>query len=318
MAKDVDEDPFWDLALSNAKELLIDPDEQSEEGDPLHGTGHRWKTYNLPQLNESARHVSLKLAALPPTDGIWSPLGADAWYGSALLTALLFDSFALSTTENSLNAFRQLFDKLQSTNSQSIRVLELGSGAVGLSGFAMASLLQLQSEQRVVEQDDSEHQKLKHQVLLTDNDPDVLKQLKLNFKRNIAHYETSVKVTVCALDWSAHSLQNSIFQEGETIDLVIGAELVYSDDTAKACSACVQTLLRQFPDLLVFIVQIIDRPGWENFLNDLRHEGFHVRERAIPLHYHHVAMQMIQMGGTLDHFDYGSCFISNPKNTLHT
>ena len=44
------------------------------------------------QAEQVQQQPSLKLylSSLPLYDGIWSPLGAQAWYGSALLTALLF------------------------------------------------------------------------------------------------------------------------------------------------------------------------------------------------------------------------------------
>jgi hypothetical protein len=108
----------------------------------------------------------------------------------------------------------------------------------------------------------------------------------------------------------------------DALQLVIGSELVYTTETARACANSVAFLLERYPRLLVVIIQVIHRDGWSNvFLPLLREHdassnttttrNIVIHEECIPVDCDTMARGMIPAGGTLDRFDFGACYIYN-------
>jgi predicted nicotinamide N-methyase len=292
--KDNDEqDEFWKVALdSGERDVFVQNDSSDDEGD-CNDTGNRVSSYEL-ILPE--RTVSLKLCPLPLTDGIWSLLGGNVWYGSALLAAML------------LKPESRIQKHLDTVPARNISCLELGSGAVGLSSLALGLML-------------SQRQGM-HRVCLTDNEADVLNQLKGNVETNVARIQSEhhqillPNFSVKLLDWNEDYSSDAF----EQLHLVVGSELVYTKETAEACASVVRSLLREHPDLLILIIQVTDRDGWNNvFLPTLRLDsGTVVEETSTDASLHETASQMIRHGGTLDRFDFGACYISRKSNLTST
>jgi predicted nicotinamide N-methyase len=325
-----------------------------------HRTSSRGKItkYQLPITNNNTdddgrggRRIVLELAPLPPMDGIWTPVGADAWYSSALLASMILqqpeqhpsplkkkrdneanahyhdyeqphDNDPSNTTKNSTEEWSILpsipptatSDDISSCNhphlppqqNRPFRVLELGSGAMGLSGLACAAALSLRPNAFP-----------SWTVVLTDNDPDILHQLKINVKSNVSILTTTTtvsttittqssnnddggvdavehtnatdtiydgtiqtkKILVEALDWSNDNMSqqqhhddnenensDSVLSSQATIDLVIGSELVYTSETAHALVKILFRLLDDNPYIQIWIVQVIDRYGWSEIV----------------------------------------------------
>jgi hypothetical protein len=97
----------------------------------------------------------------------------------------------------------------------------------------------------------------------------------------------------------------------DALQLVVGSELVYTPETARACAKSVTFLLERYPRLLVLIIQVIHRDGWSNaFLPLLRDQtNFVIHEECIPVDCDTMARDLIPTGGTLDRFDFGACYI---------
>jgi predicted nicotinamide N-methyase len=294
MSQDNEQDEFWKVALYSGERDVFVQNESDDEGD-YNVAGVKVSSY---ELSLPERKVSLKLSPLPLTDGIWSPLGANAWYASALLAAIL-----LQPEESRI---QKHLDKVP---DQNISCLELGSGAVGLSAMALGLML-------------SQRQGM-HRVCLTDNVKHVLNHLKSNVETNVAriqseHHQIVLPTfSVQMLDWNEGYSSDAF----EQLHLVVGSELVYTKETAEACASVVRSLLREHPDLLILIVQITDRDGWNNvFLPTLLLDSNILMEVTITdASLHETASQMIRQGGALDHFnDFGACYISRKSNLTST
>jgi hypothetical protein len=119
-------------------------DDSDKDGDE---DSARINFYRLPTTNITLQVLHLQTQPFPATDGIWSPVGAAAWYSSALLATILL----VEDDETG-----SIFPKHCSRPV----ILELGSGAVPLSGSACAIALGRHFEQAT--------------VLLADNNPPVL------------------------------------------------------------------------------------------------------------------------------------------------
>ena len=285
-----DNDDFWNIALS--EESVKDASFQSQDEDvddeedyydsKENSAVAKFTKYHLPTTD-----VTLRLQSLPSTDGVWSPLGADAWYASALLASLLLTT---TTIED------------DNKDNNDCVVLELGSGAVGLSGLACAVALANQMKKSMT----------KAKVILTDNDATVLKALQRNVETNreaILALCDTVQVEVQHLDWKDgfHSLGSS------PLDLVIGSELVYTKDTAIALCHLLEELLmdNNHQRLKICVVQVTDRFGWLDIV--LPHlesiDGVIIRSESISSDIHDLACTMIPMGGTLDRHAYGAVWI---------
>jgi predicted nicotinamide N-methyase len=278
-------DDFWRIALDSAEERreIFKPvdDEDDQDLRALVIKTHKPFPYHLPIMN-----ITLNLTSLAATEGVWSPLGADAWYASALLTNMLL-------TNN--NIFPE------ATYSNSLTVLELGSGAVGLSGMACAVALNLSKT----------YENCK--VVLTDNDAPVLETLRWNVERNQKTITETGNVEVCVqhLDWNDDCSDD--FRD--SIDLVIGSELVYTKETALACFSLLEQLLENKKFTEVWVVQVTDRFGWLDIvLPKLKAIGAHIREIPISCHVHDLACAMISMGDAIDREAYGGFCISRKED----
>ncbi|EEC50853.1 predicted protein [Phaeodactylum tricornutum CCAP 1055/1] len=213
------EDDFWTLALDERlKNTQILP---AGEGVDYFNATTRSMLYNIP-YGESMI-VTLPLSDLPMIDGAWSPTGSQAWYASALLSAILLQE----SDERIVGIL---------CRSESLSILELGSGAVGLSGIVSNLLLSRRPGT--------------HRVYLTDRDPNILKQLEQNvmqYNEHLRKHYPAIKeehMEVQNLDWNDGSACSRL----KDLDLVIGSELVYTLETAKGCASCVQILLKNNPN----------------------------------------------------------------------
>jgi hypothetical protein len=215
-------------------------------------------------------------------------------YGSALL------SVYLTRRQSSIHGVTTpLSQRLAAADD--LVALELGSGAVSRPGICLAWRL----EQRPGH----------HRILLSDRDDALLAQQARNVARNATLWKnpatagTSVDVSVISLDWGVAVDWDELV--GPQVDLVFGAELVYTPETAMACGDCVRSLLDRYPTALVCIVQIVDREGWRTiFLPGLRDAGLYVQEEPIDPDCEAHANRMMKRGGSLDRFDFGICYIS--------
>jgi hypothetical protein len=210
-------------------------------------------------------------------------LGADAWYASALLASLLLTATG-DGREDSISTMFHSGDECV--------VLELGSGAVGLSGLACAAALAKSATHS-------------WKVVLTDNDPPVLEQLRRNMQHNrsklIPNDDDSHQIVVQHLDW------NDDREIDPKIRLVIGSELVYTQETALACTKLLLRLLQRNPKVSIWIVQVTERFGWtEICVPTLESSNISVRSIPITSEIHDMASTMISMGGTLDRHAYGA------------
>lgn len=283
-----DEDEFWRLALEDYRDRpsfgARDVSHDAAEPSDVEGfqSAHRLKTYSLPS------GIELTVSSLAESEGVMSPLGAQAWHASSLLAAY----FILHNDT--------LFNKSSAKEDHHMRCLELGSGAVGLSGMALATVLSEMYPHA--------------SVLMTDLESEigVLENLQENVKRNRSLYP-NVDVKVEAVDWNDYIEVETIPESPlQPLDLVVGSELVYTEETAIACAGIVAHLLRSNPNLLVLIIQVTDRPGFETHFLPILQQDFDVRvEQPLDSDLHAAASGMVQLGGTLDRFAYGACWISN-------
>jgi hypothetical protein len=279
-----DLDSFWKIALddSTSEGPWRAENDSDKDGDE---DSARINFYRLPTTN-----ITLQAQPLPATDGIWSPVGAAAWYSSALLAIIL-----LMEDKETGSIFPKHCSKPV--------ILELGSGAVAVSGLACAIALGRHFEQAT--------------VILTGNDPLVLDQLKVNVDRNQQHFPKHVDIQVQSLDWNDYS--DSLDSSVLSLDLVIGSELVYTQETATACTDLLVHLLARHPKLKIVIVQVTDRFGWNEILVP-RLESVGARISRLPLssETHEVASTMMQNGGDLDTFAYGVFVIEQNIDNVDT
>jgi hypothetical protein len=360
-----------------------DSDSINDDDDDNHATSPL-TTYSLPTTP-----VTLEMRHLAPSDGVWSPLGAKAWYSSALLASMLLhalgdddETSSPSAKQNiatigaangkgedgSASLCRPMLFREEIRSKKSLTILELGSGAVGLSGMAMAVAMSRLRPGRTVADfpsstvanssaddpngGDSDVPKTST-IILTDNDPSVLVQLKTNVNHNQHSWATSSEtnamfatttVHVKNLDWNHPSTIAQWTKEFEpecpkggidyfskikedpsesltsNIDLVIGSELVYTDETAMACTKMLLHLLEAHPNISILIVQVTDRYGWDEVLVPRIHDfGASIQPLVMSTETHDLASTMIIPGGTLDRFAFGAVLIQNkipPSNNI--
>jgi hypothetical protein len=333
-----EEDEFWQIALG-ADEKRLDHHQEDDSGPAVEEVVDNEKrrmaqgnelvdddpiAVTCPQsycLSVAGSSLTLRLSGL--SAGISSPLGAQAWYGAALLSSLLLTP----TTSELAEALASLQDSPSST------ALELGSGAVGLSGLTLACILAHRGNNRRGEHNgdsssndpglDDEPVLSTARVVLTDNDPLVLQQLQVNVQSTKQHFSENYpelvlpEVKVLPLDWNDAGAISAVVATGaakQAVRLVVGSELVYTADNARACADAISTILRDNPQVLVVIVQVTDREGWNNvFLPALyEEEGVRIRTDVADAHLHDLASKLIPIGGTTDRFDFGVCYISRP------
>ena len=343
-----EEDPFWEIALhydgreqvtNDAFDNDNDGDGDDSEGEEGRALSWNRKTYRLPNSS-----VSLELAPLVSDDGVWSPVGDHAWYSSALLTCLILQGRTKMNEEddgcNDDNKQRILDDSTgrilpdQHGADNEIRVLELGSGAIGLSGISFAVAL-------------AQRQDLfpSWTVSLTDNDNSLLKQLEANVRSNISSKNlvlsspddsTDIEssgnknIEVEYLDWDLgcdgdndedknddqEFKKNSNQERLLSADIVIGSEVVYTGETAHALVKILLTLLDRNPAVKIWIVQVTDRYGWREIVIPALESDKNINIEHIPLTYdiHEMASTMIPMGGALDQHAFGAFCISNASS----
>jgi len=258
-----------------------DDDDDDTDPDESIQRVKRLKTYSL------SSGITLKVSSLAESEGIMSPLGAQAWHASSLLAAYLI-LHQDSLFENTIR-------------DEEIHCLELGSGAVGLSGMALAAVLDKTYPHS--------------SILLTDltSESGILENLQENVQRNKPSYPNG-DVRVQPLDWNDYTDHESA-PSLPSLDLVVGSELVYTEETAIACAAVITRLLHDNPNLTVLIIQVTDRPGFETHFLPLLQTNFVVRvQQPLDAELHEAASRTVagvgeQLGGTLDRFAYGACWI---------
>jgi hypothetical protein len=293
-------DGFWDIALmhyhGHGARLKDFDDEEIID----HQNCGKFTSYHLPNTS-----ITLRLTQLPQEDGVWSPVGSDAWYSSALLTSLILRE--VMTPESSTSQADRMFPQ---THEKAIplRILELGSGAKALSGFAAAAALSLLWNRYP-----------SWTVTLTDNNVDILHQLESNVAANkhriISTDKSTVQhINVEHLDWGAAVDIASYSNQLSTLDadIVIGSELVYSTETATALAKMLSVLLQRNPHAEIWIVQVIDRHGWNDIVIPSLQSQPNFKIEHIPLTWdiHDTAGGLMQMGGVLDHYAFGAVRIS--------
>jgi len=340
-----EEDPFWEIALSyDGRGQIVDENEDNHDcnilddndgndNDEDHALSGKAKKYHLPNSS-----VSLELAPLASDDGVWSPVGDHAWYSSALLTCLILQGTAKLNEEDGVDGSgdrrdgkRRILDgvrvdmaRFQKEATSGIRVLELGSGAIGLPGISFAVALSQQPELFP-----------SWTVSLTDNDRSLLKQLEANVETNIlsknillssdenrTESSENKQIKVEYLDWDL-SDDDDLNENKKTnckdreellsADVVIGSELVYTRETALALVKVLLALLDRNPAVTIWIVQVTDRYGWSEIVIPALEREERINIESIPLTYemHEVASTMIPMGGALDRYAFGAFCITN-------
>jgi hypothetical protein len=255
-------DLFWDIAMMHdPRPTFLDNDEILEE-DLNESYVRAYRLIDPP--------LEFRLCTLLPSSGLWSPVGADIWYGSAILSLIPFH-----------------FPKFDT-------VLELGSGAVGLAGLSLAARLEDESKT----------------IILSDvGDYGILNHLQKNVDRN-DHVAAHASIIVRKIDWS----DSKIIDDLPKIDLIVGSELIYTLETALSCSSFIKKLLNHNPDCVTLIVQVIDRPGWNDFLASLRLSDKVIEViNPLPSNIHNLARDMLgkTICGTSDLNKYGLCIIGN-------
>jgi Lysine methyltransferase len=351
------DDPFWLIALEDSEQLTISDEDSRDEPcsqvDDSTGYVRRLRTtpgndcvcnvndsvtssnsgesrsrrstiFEVPVKTESTSFVvPLRLSSLPQSDDLRRPLGAVPWYGSALLASLFLhpDTFGqiydVERPDEPFSAVERLRKMMKyvwgpsHSPSKKWSCLEIGSGAIGLVGLSLA----LSPASFAT-------------IWLTDNDPDVLAQLRLNVKNNTplqssfryleeaAEHgcEQLTRVGVALLDWYDNAWPAPLLPENSNFRLVVGSELIYSQDTAEACASITHRIFQR-PEsmhILMVIVQVADRDGWSNvFLPLLRSNPdlLVAEQQLVDSDIHQAAAAMIPHGGSLDRFDFSVCFV---------
>jgi Lysine methyltransferase len=291
-----EEDAFWKIALDEEVGSQTEEKNRDPSSEPT-------CVYVL-DLREPYATLQCQLTALPLPSWTEQSTGAQAWYGSALLSALLLQS----PHDDDRSRIHQYICAHARRRHSSISILELGSGAVGLAGvvagFSILTHLRTISLPR-------EGAKT-CRVFLTDHDPHVLHQLELNVRSNemqwLQRFAKSEipEFVVKSLDWKDG------WRRDASIHLVIGSELVYNTNTACDCAQLVLQLLQDFPGLLVVLVQVTHRDGWiEVFLPTVRQTAGVVIQEEVPSHeLHTAASKLVAPGGTLHpRADFTVCYI---------
>ena len=240
---------------------------------------------------------------------MWSPLGAHAWYGSALWSCYATSSQIDQPNDSPLTRLL--------TQRRSITALELGSGAVGLAGIVLAWKLAQNSTQTTTEYSTTLCIcQQKSRVILSDCETKLVRQLQRNVRANSHVFEPNVDCTVVQLDWNDVG-DAELPLDNQPLDLIFGSELVYTPNTATACRDCIVHLTQQYPNALVCIVQIVDRPGWlDIFVPGLQQQGLHVRQATVDAEVDALAQQLLPRGGSLDRFAFGILYASRNESLV--
>jgi hypothetical protein len=302
-------------------------------------------------------------------DTVTHILGANVWFGSAILSAM-FQQLTIvpvnkeCTQENVIQSHLNRFH-----NNATINVLELGSGAVGLTGIVVGLSISGYIEMIDVQnQNDTDcytrkKQQKKCRMILTDHDPNVIQQLQCNIQSTIVQLQNQFpshtilpEFIVQDLDWNddtfvlnANNVETSSDctssnighhknieqQQQQCLQLVVGAELVYNNETADACIHIVLQLLQKHFNVLIVLVQLSDRDGWntifiptllkyqqqaagrqQSSLSPKTSICIKIESSIIQPDIYDLACQLVPPGGTLNPLsDYTICYIWNGIET---
>jgi Lysine methyltransferase len=270
-----EEDAFWTVALDNGDDSF--PKERKYDR-----FSARTCVYEL-ALPEPYGTLRCPLAHLPLPFGTERSTGAQAWYGSALLSAL----FLQTSDDEIVRIQRHICAYTDRSGTSDLSILELGSGAVGLSGivagFAMLAHLRTASARA--------EEAISCRVFLTDRDAPVLQQLEQNLRCNEVQWMKQFPKWQLP-EFVVQSLHWEDGWKGREPQLVIGSELVYNTATATACAHMVRQLLDRSPDVWVILVQVAHRDGWSDvFLPTVR------RAVGVAIHEHVPAPELQDIAG---------------------
>jgi hypothetical protein len=338
-------DDFWNIALyDNSTRIDKDDDDDNEPFDAdtsfrdYHNDGNTYKLSIPPYGCIHLNLIPLSITVQHNETAV-IPLGAEAWYGSALLAAIFTEllSHNPSPTNGATTILQAYIDSNLQRGNYSINILELGSGSVGLSSLAAGLSVtgyMHQHQQHPANCTLSEHhsdptlsKNIECCVILTDSDPHVLQQLEYNIHtttRKLQHQFSNryalPEFIVHHLDWN--NINDNAFPNINTNDnhnvpqLVIGSELIYNAHTARSCTNAVFQQLQYNPKAFVLIVNNVNRDGWDAiFLSTIyKTPGirFVLETLTSSTHLHGIASNLIRPGGTLNPFsDFGVCCIWN-------
>ncbi len=348
------DDDFWKIALHNDTERIdMEDDDNDAYGNDdessytvvrHHNERNMMYALNIPPYG--CIHLNLfplSISVDNNDDNVMIPLGAEAWYGSALLAAMFMDivcsdtsAFDTTMTTSNIDGTTSILQKFLSNHVQrgsyNVNILELGSGAVGLAsvvaGLSVTGYLHQHEPERIGTTfiHDFNHSLISNmecRVTLTDSEPHVLQQLEYNInittQKLCSQYSNQFAIpefVVRHLDWeNINEFQNSYTSSGDNrnaLHLVIGSELVYNVQTARSCAGTVLQLLQTNPNVLVMIVNNMNRVGWETtFLSTMdQTPGIRYELEALNSHLHDLASNLVRPGGTLNPFsDFCACYI---------
>lgn len=339
-------DDFWNIALYN-ESARIDSDKDDDDDEPFdavatfrdhHSNGNTYKL-NIPPYG--CIHLNLIPLSIVVQDNETSvmPLGAEAWYGSALLAAIFTELLCHhpSPTNGATTILQAYVNSYLQRGNYTINILELGSGSVGLAGLAAGLSVtgymhqhQQQHANCTISEHHNDHtlsNNIECCAILTDSDPHVLQQLEYNIHtttRKLQHQYSSrytiPEFRVHHLDWN--HINDDAFPNIDTSDnhnvpqLVIGSELIYNADTARSCTYAVFQRLQNNPKAFVLIVNNVNCDGWDTIFSSTMYKTPGIRFVLETLnnstHLHSIASNLIRPGGTLNPFsDFGVCCIWN-------
>lgn len=233
-----------------------------------------------------SRGITLELTALSllTHQGEQNPVGAQGWFASAVLSSLLLLDWRHPV-------LRMDLERLVSTNANTSAnhnttdgprtVLEIGSGAISLVGMAMTWILAQHQQEHVkqrLEWDTASNEPWTSRVVLTDSNPKCLAQLEINVETarigiqkyfNASAYDTNAfpDLHVRSLDWENYDKAQAVLdvENTGTVDLVLGAELVYTSTGAGMCSHQIAKILNDNPRAVLWLAQY-PRDGWLHVL----------------------------------------------------
>jgi hypothetical protein len=311
-------DDFWSIAFHDGNEIHNHHDRSNVDSEAVHDAtdvistmdnGLKLYQIEIPPFG----FIDLNLMSLSMNANEENSLGAQAWYGSALLAATM-----QQINHGNESIIKSHIDRCFEGGGLIFKILELGSGAVGLAGI-VAGL----SVEGYIQLQQNEH--LECNVILSDCDTGVLQQLEYNVstcstKMESAHPNINVpNFSVLKLDWESTDDMNNLYSENtgdKTFHLVIGSELVYSMATATACTKIVLNLLNRNPNMLLVLIQVADREGWDTvfvpkiYQSPNTHIYIESPIRSNAAMIHHVASKLVAPGGTLNPLlDFSVCYI---------
>jgi hypothetical protein len=174
-------------------------------------------------------------------------------------------------------------------------ILELGSGAVGLGGMGLATKMDAGDV-----------------VLLSDIYCNgILDCLKANVNYNQSLF--ACRVEAIELDWSRNELPLNVPQ----LDLVVGSEVIYTQETSRLMANVVSLLLQHSRNAHVIILQVMDRPGWSDFVIEISASYNVSILQPLPPEWHEAGVKLMAAqiaSGTLARLTYGLCWIRNMDN----